>query len=485
MKPTVSIIIPVYNAEKTLKRCVDSILNQEYRDFELILMDDGSKDQSGEICDAYAQADARVVVVHKENSGVSDTRNRGIERAQGTYLQFVDSDDWLTPDATKLMVRAAEEMGCDMVIADFYRVVGEMVSRKGDIDADRVIGREEFASFMMENPADYYYGVLWNKLYRRDIVNAHQIRMDTKISWCEDFMFNLEYVRYAKSFYALRTPVYYYVKTKGSLVNQKISFAKTVEMKLMMFECYNDFYKHVLDETEYERKRLQVYHFLVDAAKDGFVFPATIPGNRKLGEERSSALQEVISDDGIIVEKYRDRKLLERYLESVALKYDMTMAEISLLLYRKDASHELSRKNLANLMHLSRGELRGTLQRLVAREMIEVVELPRKRSEAMAEATGLFEMQNEDRDVDETRISKPENVAGNIAETADLMKKKREPRKIRLELLPAADAVLRDIEAAERDYEQAKFKDFTEEEIRTYTALKKRIQKNERLTLQK
>ena len=95
-----------------------------------------------------------------------------------------------------------------------------MVSRKGDIDADQVIGREAFVGFMMENPADYYYGVLWNKLYRRSLVEAHGIRMDAKLSWCEDFLFNLEYVRYATTFYALRTPVYYYVKTKGSLVNQ-------------------------------------------------------------------------------------------------------------------------------------------------------------------------------------------------------------------------------------------------------------------------
>lgn len=175
MEPKVSIIVPVYNAEKSLARCVDSILNQEFRDFELILMDDGSKDRSGEICDGYARADARVVVVHKENTGVSDTRNQAIARARGTFLQFVDSDDWLTADATKLMVRAAEETGCDMVIADFYRVVGEMVSQKGDIDADQVIGREAFVGFMMENPADYYYGVLWNKLYRRSLVEAHGI----------------------------------------------------------------------------------------------------------------------------------------------------------------------------------------------------------------------------------------------------------------------------------------------------------------------
>lgn len=480
MEPKVSIIVPVYNAEKGLARCVDSILNQEFRDFELILMDDGSRDRSGEICDGYARADARVVVVHKENTGVSDTRNQAIARAQGTFLQFVDSDDWLTADATKLMVRAAEETGCDLVIADFYRVVGEMVSRKGDIDADQVIGREAFVGFMMENPADYYYGVLWNKLYRREIVEAHGIRMDAKISWCEDFLFNLEYVRYATTFYALRTPVYYYVKTKGSLVNQKISLSRTVEMKLAMFECYNDFFKHVLDEEAYERKRLQVYHFLVDAAKDGFVFPATIPGTQKLGEERSQALQEVISEDGIIVERYRDRKLIERYLESVALKYDMTMAELSLLLYRKDAGKALdgkdagkalSRKDLAELMHMSRGDLRAALQKLVARGMLEVVDVPRKRSEAteMAEMAGLFGK----------RVEAPD------AGEDGLTKKKREPRKIRLELLPAADAVLQDIAAAERDYEQAKFRGFTEDEIRQYTALERRVQENEKQVLQK
>ena len=129
MKPTVSIIVPVYNAEKCLKRWVDSILGQEYKDLELILVDDGSQDASGAICDTYRRADARVRVIHKENSGVSDTRNRGIEAAEGTYLQFVDSDDWLTADATKLMVRAAEEHDCDLVIADFYRVVGALVSR--------------------------------------------------------------------------------------------------------------------------------------------------------------------------------------------------------------------------------------------------------------------------------------------------------------------------------------------------------------------
>ena len=126
--PAVSIIIPVYNAENFLARCVDSVLGQEYTDFELLLIDDGSKDKSGAMCDAYAASDSRVRVFHKENAGVSAARNQALSEARGTYIQFLDSDDWMTPDSTKLLVRAAEENDCDLVIADFYRVVGERVS---------------------------------------------------------------------------------------------------------------------------------------------------------------------------------------------------------------------------------------------------------------------------------------------------------------------------------------------------------------------
>ena len=246
MSPTVSIIVPVYNAEHTISRCIESILNQKYTDFELLLVNDGSTDRSGAICDAYAARDSRVRVIHKENSGVSDTRNTALNQAKGTYLQFLDSDDWITPDATSSLVRTAESGSCDLVVSDFYRVVGERVSQKGDIDDDGLMTREEYAAHMMENPADFYYGVLWNKLYRREIVEAHHLRMDPQISWCEDFMFNLEYIRYAETFRALQVPIYYYVKTKGSLANQSLTISKTVKMKLMVFEYYQQFFKTVI-----------------------------------------------------------------------------------------------------------------------------------------------------------------------------------------------------------------------------------------------
>ena len=320
MTPTVTIIIPVYNAEASIHRCVDSVLSQEYTDFELLLVDDGSTDHSGEICDEYGKQDSRVRVLHKENTGVSDTRNLGLENARGEFIQFLDSDDWITPDATGLMVRAARESGCDMVITDFYRVIGERVSRKGDIDKDGILTLEEFAGFMMENPADFYYGVLWNKLFQRTLIEQYRLSMDKTISWCEDFMFNLEYLRHTKSIYALRVPLYYYVKTKGSLVSQGLSLSKTIKMKRMVFEYYHDFYKCILTEEDYEKNRLSVYRFLLDAAGDGAVPFSVFSGTQKLGDERSSVNHEALDSDGLLLDAYRDRKLLEYYLDPVADK---------------------------------------------------------------------------------------------------------------------------------------------------------------------
>lgn len=439
MAPTVSIIVPVYNAEKTIGRCIDSILGQQYTDFELLLVDDGSKDGSGAICDSYALADSRVQVIHKENTGVSDTRNIGISRARGAYLQFLDSDDWITPDATKLLVEAAGEHNCDLVISDFYRVVGERVSRKGDIDEDRVLTREEYAAHMMEQPADFYYGVLWNKLYRRDIVADHHLQMDPEISWCEDFMFNLEYIRHAQRFYALQVPIYYYVKTKGSLASQSLSISKTIRMKLMLFEYYNQFYKSVLDEDEYEKSRLKVYRFLVDAAGDGAVPPTILPGSKKLGDERVSICPEALSGEGVLADSFRERKLLEQYLESAALKNGLSLPEARLLLALEQITSVSSRKNLADFLGVSRSVLSRNLQKLTSKGLIRAEDV---------------------RD----------------GETAK--------RQFQVAILPDARPVLEDLAAAQQGYIEAHLTGFTGEEAEQFALLMEKARANTRRALQ-
>lgn len=457
MRPMVSIVVPIYNAEQYLRRCVDSILNQEYTDFELLLVNDGSTDASGDICEEYGDRDPRVIVIQKENTGVSDSRNRALDRARGKYLQFLDSDDWITPDATRLFVRAAEEYGCDMVISDFYRVVGERLSTKGDIEEEGVLTREEFAAHMMENPADFYYGVLWNKLYRRDIVEEHNLRMDTDINWCEDFMFNLEYIRYAKVFYALHAPIYYYVKRKGSLASQGINISKTVKMKLNVFEYYNNFYKHVLEEEDYEKNRLQVYRFFIDAAGDGTVPPSILPGSKKLGDERVFVNTEILQAEGLAGEDYRKRKLLEHYLEPVALKGDLKVMDVRLLLCLCEKHEWDSRRELADFAGISRTNLTSGLQRLTMKGFLKVEE------------------------VKEPKPSKKDKTTGkNKMKTAEMAETKRKERggRIAATILPAADAIMKELKMAQRDYDAARFAGFTEEELIQYADLSEKIKEN-------
>jgi len=353
MNPKVSIIVPIYNAEKTLDRCINSILNQDYIDFELLLIDDGSKDFSGAICDEYAAKDTRVRVIHKENSGVSASRNLALNEARGEYLQFLDADDWITPNATRLLVESAVLNKCDMVISDFYRVIGERLSHKGSIDEDGVLTREEFANLMMENPADFYYGVLWNKLYSREIIEKYHLRMDPKISWCEDFMFNLEYIRHCENIFVLQVPIYYYVKTKGSLVSQGMSLTKTIKTKMMVLEYYTDFYKQVLSEAEYEKKRIQIYSYLMDMASDETVLPPLISNSKKLGEERIQTNAALGKGDSYFVEDYRNRKLMAYYLEPVAIKHELTLEEARILLALSYIPEVKDRKELAEFLEIS------------------------------------------------------------------------------------------------------------------------------------
>ena len=444
----VSMIVPVYNSEKTLSRCIDSILNQTYRDFELILLNDGSTDTSGEICDAYAKRDSRVRVVHKENTGVSDTRNRGIDLARGEYLQFLDSDDWITPDATALFVRTATEQQCDMVISQFYRVIGEHVSQKGAIDEDGLMDRSTYANHMMQKPADFYYGVLWNKFYKRSIITEHRLRMDQSISWCEDFMFNLEYVRHTQTIYAMKVPDYYYVKTKGSLVSQGMSMKKMIRMKRTVFACYNDFYKDVFDEAEYEKRRIQIYRFLIEAAGDGEVAPLILPGSYRLGAERTSVSTAVQEGEGFFFDIYRERKLQERLFDAIALKNELQVADIKLLYYLSQPHENCTFQEMASMLNIPRRELSQAIQRLLAKEMIEVRSRVKNRGKERTKNT-----------------EKPQE--------------ERKRTRLREYVVTAeADALLSEILSAINDFEQLQYEGFSQEEIRMYEMLNEKRNQN-------
>ena len=262
--PLVSIIVPVYNAEAYLERCVRSILQQTYENIELILVNDGSTDNSLAACQQFAAEDARVIVIDKPNGGVSDSRNCGIAKARGKYLQFADSDDWLAPEATALLVQRAEQSKCEFVIAPFYRVIERILLVNGHIKEDGKYTIAEFALEMMKAPANFYYGVMWNKLYRRDIVRENNLQCNPEISWCEDFIFNLQYLCYVKHVYVLQEPIYYYFKRRNSLVATEMRSSNIYEVKRTVFRYYKAFYEAIGLYDDY-KGRVNMYMFSVAA----------------------------------------------------------------------------------------------------------------------------------------------------------------------------------------------------------------------------
>ena len=447
MDSLVSIIVPVYNAQKYLKRCVDSILQQDYPHFELILVDDGSEDDSGRICDAYAVQDGRIRVFHQENAGVSAARNWALDMAEGEYVQFLDSDDWIAPEATRLLVGSLERYGCDMVISDFYRVSGERLAQKGDIEEEKVLSRQEFAACMIENPADFYYGVLWNKLYRRRIIEEHKIRMDTDISWCEDFLFNLEYIRHASSFYALKVPIYYYLKRRGSLVTQGMSISNTVRMKINIFEYYNEFYKDVYDQEDYADIRFQVYSFFFAAAKDGGVPWALLPGSKKLGEERKKICREEIEGEGTAIRQHRMHRLFEYQLELAAKKNGLSSDDALILCALEECGPLTGTRRLAQVTEIPQRRLFMSLQRLEHKKLIE----KKKR-------------------IDETGEKTPANEGEK--------KEKGKSKVSAFSLRPEATKVCQDFRHLNEDLEKICFAGFTEEEKGQYGELQRKFDEN-------
>lgn len=451
MSIAISIIVPVYNSESTLERCVQSILNQNFSDFELLLVDDGSTDESGKLCDSFASKDKRVSVIHKENSGVSDSRNIAIKQAKGTFLQFADSDDWITPDASKLLYQAATEYNCDMVIADFYRVVGRRISHKGNITSITPLSRIEFAEKMMEKPADFYYGVLWNKLYRREIIEKYGLYMDTNISWCEDFMFNLEYIRHAESFYAIHAPIYYYVRTKGSLASQGMSLPKTISMKKMVFAHYHQFYKDIFSEEDYEKKRLQIYRFLLDVADDGTAAPSISRENIMPGEKGYHARLMDIGIDNILTDEYMERKLLEYYLEQVAVKYSLKINDVRVLMVLYQLKQALTKKELADFLNISTKVLNRSMQKLSSRNYILIEEIKPA------------SLKYEDYSFESYRA--------------------RRRSRIKASVLPEADSILQELLLVQQEYEKRKYNHFSKEELQQYEYLENKMKENIREAL--
>lgn len=208
----ISIIIPVYNAEKTIHRCIRSVCSQTYKDWELILVNDGSKDNSGKICDEYSKQDKRIHVIHKENEGVSKARNAGLKIATGDYISFVDSDDWLDNNYLQNFMPYTEY---DIVISAFHRRPKHHIA----YSFNESFKGEEMKGYLIQ--PYLWNGYPWGKLFKRSIIEKHHIRFDEGMKVYEDLCFCLQYTQYCNSVRLIPAATYNYYEANDKCFAEK------------------------------------------------------------------------------------------------------------------------------------------------------------------------------------------------------------------------------------------------------------------------
>lgn len=251
-QPLLSVIVPVYKVEEFLPRCVDSILDQTYANLEIILVDDGSPDRCGAICDAYAQKDSRIRVIHKENGGLSSARNAGLDVAAGEYIAFLDSDDWIEPEAYEWMLALAERYGVKMIVAGRYDVYGEERTLGLCPEREEKISGEELAGRIFR--WDHCDSAAWDKLYHRSLWETARYPMG-KI--CEDVPVTYRIALEAGEAVMCDKPFVNYYHRPGSITTSSVSDKNFhfAEHTAAIYPYIRDNHPAIADQARYQRVR--------------------------------------------------------------------------------------------------------------------------------------------------------------------------------------------------------------------------------------
>ncbi len=215
----ISVIVAVYNIKEYLPRCVDSVLGQTYKNLEIILVDDGSSDGSGQICDAYADRDGRVHVIHKKNGGLSDARNAGLEAAAGDYIGFVDGDDWIEPDMYRAMYEACEREGAEVAACRYKQITKTAVIDASAGNSVSLSKREALEIYVCGDERYLIYNSVWSKLFSADLIQGMRFPVGKN---SEDIMFTTKAFCKMERLAYLDTAYYNYVLDReGSIMNEK------------------------------------------------------------------------------------------------------------------------------------------------------------------------------------------------------------------------------------------------------------------------
>lgn len=232
--PKISIIVPVYKVEKYLRRCLDSIVNQTFTDWECILVDDGSPDNSGKICDEYAEKDRRFRVFHQVNTGVSAARNKGLDEARGEWISFVDSDDWIEDNALESLT---EKM------SDYHLIIGGIMHVQGSSTIEQRFTSQNinltfFINLLFVSSNYGYLGYLFPKLYDSKIIQRNNLRFNEKIYYNEDRLFLLQYVLNCKKIFFEDKILYnYFMRDDSAMGKKKNSFSEKMITELIAYDA--------------------------------------------------------------------------------------------------------------------------------------------------------------------------------------------------------------------------------------------------------
>lgn len=255
MKKLISVIVPVYNVDSYLQRCLDSLLNQTYEKLEILLIDDGSKDESPSICDAYAEKDSRIRVIHKENGGLSSARNTGLKMAQGDYIAFVDSDDYLKKDMYEYLMKGIEKYDADISVCQRIMVKNGKET-PCDRENDEVYDTETAVKKLLNEDI---MNAVWNKLYKREITEGIEFPVGRNY---ESTAVTFQYITRAKKVVNLKKSKYYYLMRDGSIVHEK-NIKNRSDWCLSHIDRYNELMKvypkyryHVLNDFYYVAVKL-------------------------------------------------------------------------------------------------------------------------------------------------------------------------------------------------------------------------------------
>ena len=298
MKEKVSIILPVYNREDTIRNTIDSVIQQTYKNFELIIIDDGSNDDSQKICSEYVQKDDRIKLIKKENGGPSQARNVGLEMANGKYLMFIDSDDEYKTNMIERMVTEIEGRASDVVVCNF--------NNRCNIKQFYNQTLEKGTEILQIN---YLFNILWNKIYILDIIKRNNIKFFEKIERGEDYRFNIDYFRYINKITYISESLYIY----------------NVQLDSLTKKTRNDEFELSISNLEYNismliEKNIKINDYLKEQyfkiSKESIFSLIKLKKSNIQIKEKMENIRRFLEQDNILKEDLLDQKIYKANVEN-------------------------------------------------------------------------------------------------------------------------------------------------------------------------